>query len=135
VVYFDGLCNLCSSSVQFILKRDSHNHFYFASLQSEQGRAALKKSGLDENKLNSVVLFQDSEWYTESSAALHIVRRLTFPWPLLYAFIAVPKFIRDAVYRFISRNRYKWFGQKQTCWLPRPEWQNRFIDQPSSPAV
>ncbi len=128
VVLFDGVCNLCSSSVQFILKRDKKNQFLFGSLQGEYGQAALRKYNLPPDEFNSFMLIENDRLYTRSTGALRMLKHLGGGWSLLYAFTIVPKFIRDAVYNWIARNRYKWFGKKNECWLPRPEWKSRFLD-------
>lgn len=128
VVLFDGVCNLCSSSVQFILKRDRKNQFLFGSLQGEYGQSVLRKYQLPLNEFNSFMLIEDNKLYTKSTGALRMLKHLGGGWSLLYVFIIVPKFIRDAVYNWIARNRYKWFGKKNECWLPRPEWKARFLD-------
>ncbi len=128
VVLFDGVCNLCSNSVQFILKRDRKNQFLFGSLQGEYGQSVLRKYQLPVNEFNSFMLIEDDKLYTKSTGALRMLKHLGGGWRLLYAFIIVPKFIRDAVYNWIARNRYKWFGKKNECWLPRPEWKARFLD-------
>jgi predicted DCC family thiol-disulfide oxidoreductase YuxK len=128
IVLFDGVCNLCSSSVQFILKRDKKNQFLFGSLQGEYGQQVLKKSGMPANDFNSFMLLEGEQLYIKSSGALRMLRHLGGGWSLLYAFIIVPKFIRDAVYNFIAQNRYRWFGKKEVCWLPKPEWKEKFLD-------
>lgn len=124
LVLFDGVCNLCSSSVQLIIKNDRKDYFRFASLQSDLG-AALK---LQHNiTADSIVLVEDGQVYTQSSAALTIASRLKGAYPLLYGFMILPRFIRDAVYAWIARNRYRWFGKKEACWIPTPELKNKFI--------
>lgn len=128
IVLFDGVCNLCSSSVQFILKRDKKQQFLFGSLQGEYGQNMLQKFGLPSTEFNSFMLIEGETLYTKSSGALRMLKHLGGGWQLLYAFIIVPKFIRDAVYGWIAKNRYKWFGKKNECWLPRPEWKARFLD-------
>lgn len=128
VVLFDGVCNLCSSSVQFILKRDKKNQFLFGSLQGQYGQATLQKYHLPPDEFNSFMLIENDQLYTRSTGALRMLKHLGGAWSLLYAFIIVPRFIRDAVYNWIARNRYRWFGKKNECWLPRPEWKARFLD-------
>lgn len=127
VVLFDGVCNLCNGSVQFILKRDPQGRFRFASLQSEAGRSLMAKHRLDPDVLSSVVLLEDGRVWQESSAALRIARHLPGGWKLLRVFAVIPRPIRDAVYRWIARNRYRWFGKTETCWLPTPELRGRFL--------
>jgi predicted DCC family thiol-disulfide oxidoreductase YuxK len=128
VILFDGVCNLCSSSVQFVLKRDKRNKFLFGSLQGNYGQQMLRKYNLPQNEFNSFMLLEGEQLYTKSSGALRMLKHLGGAWRLLYAFIIVPKFIRDAVYYFIAHNRYKWFGKKEACWLPKPEWKQRFLE-------
>ena len=127
VVLFDGVCNLCNGSVQFILKRDPRGRFRFASLQSETGRSLMAEHGLDPDVLSSVLLVEDGRVWRESSAALRIARHLPGGWKLLRVFAVVPRPLRDAVYRWIARNRYRWFGKTETCWLPTPELRERFL--------
>lgn len=128
LILFDGVCNLCNNSVQFIIKRDKKNRFLFASLQGRTGQEYLHRFGLPENTFNSFLLVEDGTCYTRSTAALRIARSLSGLWPLLYAGIVIPRFIRDAVYNLIARNRYKWFGKKEECWVPTPELKKKFLD-------
>ena len=132
IILFDGVCNLCSFFVQFVIKRDDKNLFKFASLQSEFSKSLLVKSGIDGAAPESVVLYSGEKIYTESTAALKILNQLGGGWRLFYFLIIVPKFIRDPVYRFIARNRYKWFGKKNSCMIPTPELKSKFIDQTES---
>ncbi len=128
VVIFDGVCNYCSSVVVFIIKRDARGIFRFAPFQSESAKALLEKYGVREDYLDSFILIEDGRLYTKSEAALRLWRRLGGLWSLNYAFIAVPAFIRDAVYDFIARNRYKWFGKKDECMIPGPDVRERFLE-------
>jgi predicted DCC family thiol-disulfide oxidoreductase YuxK len=128
IILFDGVCNLCSSSVQFILKRDKKNQFFFGSLQGNTGQAYLKKFKLPGNTFNSFMLIEGDKSYTGSSGALRMLKHLGNGWQLLYSFIIVPKFIRDGIYNFIAKNRYKWFGKKDECWLPSEKLKPRFLD-------
>jgi predicted DCC family thiol-disulfide oxidoreductase YuxK len=125
---FDGVCNLCSGSVQFILKRDRQGHFRFASLQSEVGKRLMTEHGLDPDALSSVVLIEEGRAYQESTAALRIARHLPGAWKLLRVLSVIPRPLRDAAYRLIARNRYRWFGKTEACWLPTPELRARFLD-------
>lgn len=127
VILFDGLCNLCSSSVQFVIKHDPQRRFRFASLQSQYGQQLLQQQGLPATEFSSFILYQDGKVYTKSTAALRVARQLNGLWPLLYGFIIIPAFIRNAVYNFIARNRYRWFGKRDSCWLPTPELKALFI--------
>lgn len=127
VVLFDGVCNLCNSSVQFIIRKDKKKQFYFASLQGETGQALLKKFNLSTNHFNSFVLVENDKIYTKSTAVLKLLKLLGGWWKLLYAFIIVPPFIRNALYSFIAVNRYRWFGKRESCMLPAPELKSRFL--------
>jgi predicted DCC family thiol-disulfide oxidoreductase YuxK len=128
IILFDDFCNLCSGSVQFIIKHDPKRIFRFASLQSEFGKKVLEQFHLPANELNSFILLENGKIYTRSTAALRVTKKLKGFWKLLYGFIIVPPFIRDAVYTLIANNRYKWFGKKETCWLPTPELKALFIE-------
>ncbi len=127
-VYFDGVCNLCNGTVLFIIKHDKQNRFRFASLQGITGQAFLKKQNLPADTFNSFILAERNNIYTRSTAALRVCKYLGGGWPLLYGFIIVPRFIRDAVYNLIARNRYKWFGKKEACWIPTPALKEKFLD-------
>ena len=127
VILFDGVCNLCTGSVQFILKRDKEKKFMFASLQSKYGQEFLKQFDLPTDTFNSFVLYQDKKIHTRSTAALKMFQQLN-GWKWVKIFWIVPKFIRDGVYNLIAKNRYKWFGQKNECWLPTLELKARFLD-------
>lgn len=126
IILFDGVCNLCSGAVQWIIKHDKKNVFKFASLQSETGISLAKKYAIPENT-DSVILIDEEQVYVKSSAALNIAKYCSGLWPLLFAFIIVPPFIRNTVYDWVARNRYKWFGKKESCWIPTPELKQKFI--------
>lgn len=128
IILFDGVCNLCSSSVQFVLKQDKKNQFLFGSLQGNYGQAVLKKHHLPTDSFNSFMLLEGGTLYTRSSGALRMLKHLGGGWTLLYAFIIIPKFIRDAVYNLIAKNRYSWFGKKEECWIPTPAYKAKFLD-------
>jgi predicted DCC family thiol-disulfide oxidoreductase YuxK len=128
LILFDGLCNLCSASVQFIIKRDKKNVFKFASLQSELGQSILSQFHLSTSELNSFILYKSGKVYTRSTGALLVTKHLSGAWPLLSSLMIVPPFIRNGVYNIISRNRYKWFGKKNACWLPTPALKAKFLD-------
>lgn len=128
IILFDGVCNLCSSSVQFIIKRDPNSMYRFASLQSDFGQQVLSRFGLSTSDFHSIVLLSGNKIFQRSNAALEIAKNLSGGWPLFYAFKIIPRFIRDPVYNWISRNRYSWFGKKDACWLPSPELKSRFLD-------
>lgn len=124
IVFFDGECALCTGVVQFILKRDKKKRFRFASLQGYAGRNLF----LSNNPVDSVVLKIDEQLYTKSAAALKICKLLGNGWQLLYIFRWIPKTFRDHLYDIISKNRYRWFGKRETCWVPDEKWTDRFID-------
>jgi predicted DCC family thiol-disulfide oxidoreductase YuxK len=128
IVLFDGVCNLCSSAVQFVIRHDKKNSFLFASLQSEMGQQLLSQYNFPLDELNSFILIENNKAYTRSTGALRVVKKLKGLWPLLYGFIIVPGFIRDAVYNWIGKNRYKWFGKKEECMIPTPELKARFLN-------
>jgi predicted DCC family thiol-disulfide oxidoreductase YuxK len=126
IVLFDGLCNLCSSSVRFIIKRDSKRKFLFASLQSDYAREILSANSLDDS-MRTIVLIKNSRVYLQSDAVLEISLELGGLWPVFYSLKIIPRFIRNSAYRFVSRNRYRWFGKTDACWLPSPDLSSRFI--------
>ena len=124
VVLFDGVCNLCNRTVQFVLARDPNARFQFAPLDSEAARRLLGLQPPPE----TIALVEDGCVSTKSTAALRIARHLRFPWPLLYAFLAVPRPLRDLVYDWIARHRYAWFGRRESCMIPGPDVRKRFVD-------
>ena len=126
VILFDGICELCNSVVMFVIRRDPGARFRFAQLQSEAGQALCRENLLAE-ELGSFVLIADRKVYTRSDAALQLARRLPGLWPLLFAGIVIPRTLRDRVYAFIARNRYRWFGMKEACMIPSPELKNRVL--------
>ncbi len=128
IIFFDGVCNLCEASVKFIIKRDNYKKFNFVSLQSVTGKKILKKHHYDKEQFDTFVLLKNEKIYTKSTAALLISKELNVPIKLLYVFIVLPKFIRDPVYLFVSKNRYKWFGKKESCLIPTPEIKSRFLE-------
>ena len=128
ILFFDGVCNLCQGSVQFIIKRDKNNLFRFASLQSDKAKELLPAELVSEDALQSLVLIKGDKILTKSTAALTIAKSLSGLWPALYIFLIVPKFLRDVVYDFIARNRYRWFGKKDQCMIPTPDLKLKFID-------
>ncbi len=127
IVLFDGECNFCNSSVQFIIKRDPAAHFLFSSLQSETGEKYVKQFHIPDD-VDSLVLIENGKAYTKSSAALHIAKKLDGLWHLFFIFILVPRKIRDGFYDYFARNRHRWFGKTEgACMLPSPEERKRFI--------
>lgn len=124
IVFFDGVCNLCNAFVDFVIRRNSDLKF-----SSLQGQAAAKALPADlTRELPSVVFQSQGQIFTESTAALKILARLGGLWPILSVLLIFPKFLRDPVYRWVGRNRYAWFGKRETCRLPTPEERARFLD-------
>jgi len=127
VILFDGVCNFCNSSINFIIKQDKKRIFRFAALQSIAGKELLEKYKLPEGYLESFILIDDGKAYKSSSAGLKLYNKLPWYWKWLQIFWIVPRFIRDGVYGIVARNRYKWFGKKEVCMIPSPEVKNRFL--------
>ena len=128
ILFFDGLCNLCDGYVQWIIKRDPSAYFHFASLQSDFAINFSKEIAAQVKEVNSVILFHQGQYYTESDVPLEIIKQLGLPWAILYSLKWVPRIIRDKVYRFVARNRYQWFGKKAECMVPSVDIQDRFLD-------
>jgi len=127
IILFDGVCNLCNRSVQFILKRDPNEQFKFTSLQSETGQNLLRKHALKPD-MKSVILIENDQIFLKSTAALRIAGRMKGLWKLAGVLYIIPRPIRDFIYQWVAKNRYKWFGKADSCMLPRPEWKNRFLE-------
>lgn len=128
VILFDGVCNLCNSTVLFVIKHDPKKLFRFASIQGDYGQQILKQFHLPPNSLGSFILLDKNQIYTKSTGALKVAKKLSGAWPIVYSFIIVPSFIRNAVYDFIAKNRYKWFGKKESCAIPSPELKALFYN-------
>lgn len=127
IILFDGVCNLCNSSVQFVLKHDKKQQFLFASLQSDAAHKLLLQFNYKNSNLNTIILIEEDKIYDKSTAALRISKRLNPLWNTLYIFIVIPKSIRDVIYNFIAKNRYKWFGKSDTCLVYGEKYKKRFI--------
>ncbi|TAE61829.1 MAG: thiol-disulfide oxidoreductase DCC family protein [Bacteroidetes bacterium] len=127
IIIFDGVCTLCNASVDFVIRRDKKNQFQFTANQNEAGRRILEEQGIAPGDSETVFLFENGTLYQKSTAALRIARSLGFPWSLFYAGIIIPAPLRDAIYNWIARNRYRWFGKKETCRLPSPEERAKFL--------
>lgn len=127
IVLFDGVCNLCNASVQFIISHDKTNKFLFTSLQSEKGQELLRGFNLPLNDFDTFVLVENGHCYTKSTAALRVLRLLGGKWRFFYGCIIIPKPLRDLVYSIVAKNRYKIWGKQESCWLPTPELQKRFL--------
>ncbi len=128
VILFDGVCNFCNSAVNFTLKRNTKANIRFAPMQSEAGQKFLQQYNLPADDMQSFIFIDDGVVYKQSTAALKVCRYLRGLWPLCYGFIIVPKFIRDGMYNWIAKNRYKWFGVQQSCMIPTPEVSARFLN-------
>lgn len=127
VVVFDGVCNLCNGAVNWIIDHDKNNRFRFSSLQSDYGKQIVAKYNLQQNYMDTFILVEDEQAYIKSTAALRVLKGLGGFYKLAYASIIIPRFIRDAVYNFIARNRYRWFGKRESCRMPTPELKAKFI--------
>jgi predicted DCC family thiol-disulfide oxidoreductase YuxK len=127
IILFDGVCNFCNSAVNFTLKRNAKADIFFAPLQSAAGQKLLAQYHLPANNMQSFVFIEKEKPYKQSTAALKVARHLRGLWPLCYGFIIVPKFIRDGIYNWIAKNRYKWFGMRQSCMIPTHEVKARFL--------
>lgn len=128
VLLFDGVCNLCNGAVNFIIDRDPKGNFKFAALQSDFGQAELDRLGYDKESFDSLVLLSNGKVYVKSTAALKIAKRLTGLWPISSIFLILPPFTRDWAYNLIAKNRYKWWGKRDSCRMPTPELKQRFME-------
>jgi predicted DCC family thiol-disulfide oxidoreductase YuxK len=128
LLLFDGVCNLCNGFVQFVIKHDRKQKFKFAALQSNTGQKYLKRFNLENVDFESFVYIKNDQFYQKSTAAILVLKDLGFLWKLSYLLFVFPKFIRDAVYSLLAKNRYKLFGKKESCMLPTPELKNRFLN-------
>lgn len=129
LILFDGVCNLCNSSVQYVIQHDKHNKFLFAPLQSEVGKQIIETYKIDTQKTDSILLYTTEKGVDyKSTAALRIAHNLGFPQYLVGVFFIIPSFIRNWVYDYIARNRYKWYGKKDTCMIPSPGLNNKFLN-------
>ena len=127
ILLFDGHCNLCNAWVKFIVKRDSAGTIRFASLQSGAGRRMLEEYKIDANYIDSLVFFEEGSFYVSSTAALRTLSNLDGWERHLKLLTTVPRPLRDAVYRFFAKYRYKWFGRRDQCMIPTPELRERFL--------
>jgi len=127
IILFDGVCNLCNSSVNFIIRHDRKNRFKFAALQSDTGIKLVRKYEIDPRETDSIILIQGEKHYIKSSAALRIAKDLSGVYPLLFVFMIIPPFIRNWVYDYIAKNRYKWYGKKDSCMIPTKELKDKFL--------
>ena len=126
IILYDGVCNLCTNSVQFVIQRDARKQFRFASLQSSVAENYLENQ--EQDRLASMVLIVDNHVYRQSTAALLTAKKLDGFWPILSVFLLIPRPIRDVIYRWIAKHRYQVLGKKEHCWRPTPEMADRFLD-------
>tara|TARA_R110002072_G_scaffold118631_1_gene250829 strand:+ start:254776 stop:255183 length:408 start_codon:yes stop_codon:yes gene_type:complete len=127
IILFDGVCNLCNSTVVRVIKNDKSDLFRFTTLQGAVGQVIVTEHGIDTAKTDSIILIDNKKAFTKSTAALRIAKDLSGAYPLLYGFIIIPKPIRDWVYDYIAKNRYKWYGKKDSCMIPTPELKKKFL--------
>jgi predicted DCC family thiol-disulfide oxidoreductase YuxK len=133
IVFFDGVCNLCNASIDFILKRDSKNRFLVGALQEDFSKKILSNYSVKQDYLDSLILIEENQIYFKSTAALRIARQLKGLWPIFYLLIGFPLWIRDPVYDWIGRNRYRWFGKKNKCRIASPDEQAKFLSRENFP--
>lgn len=128
IILFDGVCNLCNSSVNFIIRHDTKGCFRFAAIQSSIGLKLMKQHAINPSLTDSIVLISNNKIYVKSAAALRIAKKLNGLYPLLFVLIALPPFFRNSIYDIIAKNRYKWFGKKEQCMVPTAEIKSKFLD-------
>ena len=129
IILFDGVCNLCNSSVQYVIKHDKKNLFMFTALQSDIGKQIIEAYKIDTQKTDSILLYTPEKGIDyKSTAALKIALKLGFPQSLMGVFFIIPPFIRNWVYDYIAKNRYKWYGKKDACMIPTPELKSKFLE-------
>ncbi|MET1111223.1 MAG: thiol-disulfide oxidoreductase DCC family protein [Allosphingosinicella sp.] len=127
IIVFDALCLLCSANARFILRHDRRRHFRLASMQSEAGTALYRRFGIDPADPETLILVEGGRALRDSDAVLAIWSGLGWPWRAAAAARIVPARLRDPLYRWVARNRYRLFGRRETCWLPGPEIADRFL--------
>lgn len=128
ILLFDGVCNLCNNTILFVIKRDRKKQIRFGAIQSQEGNKFLQKFGIDQQYLGSLIFIDEGKVYLKSSGALRLSKYLSGLWPLLYALMVIPAFIRNPIYDFVAANRYKWFGKKEVCMIPTPELKSLFLN-------
>ena len=126
-ILFDGVCNFCNNAVNFTIRKNTKANILFAPMQSEAGQKLLQQYNLPADDMQSFIFIDEGKIYKQSTAALKVCRYLRGLWPLCYGFMVVPKFIRDGIYNWIAKNRYKWFGIRQACMIPTAEVKARFL--------
>lgn len=128
IIFFDGICNFCNGAVNFVIRNERKCEIKFATLQSDIATQLLNKYGIPKGGYQSFFFLENGKVYTSSTAAIKVCRYLKGLWPLMIGFIIVPRFIRDGIYNVISKNRYRWFGKKETCMIPSPELKSKFLN-------
>ena len=130
IILFDGICNLCNSAVQFIVKGDANDVFRFVALQSNLGIEICNYIGVDPTKMDSIILYEPGKaYYYKSDAALRIASNLGFLYSLTIVFKIIPESVRNMIYDYIAKNRYRWFGKKEECMIPTKELKDKFLEQ------
>ena len=129
IVLFDGVCNFCNATINWVIRNDKRGYFRLAPLQSEAGERLQAEYGFDPRQHETFILIENGKPYDRSTAALRMVRKLGGLYPLAYAFIVVPRPVRDLVYTWIARRRYRWFGRRDECMIPSPEVRERFLTE------
>ena len=127
IILFDGVCNFCNDRINFIIRHDKKDYFRFAALQSDIGKKILADHHILQPDPDTFILIENQKIYNRSSAALRIAKNLDGAWPVMYGFIIIPPFIRDIVYKIIAKNRYKWWGKKESCMIPTIEVKAKFL--------
>src|SRR6185436_12329071 len=125
-ILFDGVCNFCNARINFVIRHDKHDYFRFAPLQSDIAKKILAEHNIDTFTTDSFFLVQNGKVYDRTSAALRIAKHLNDAWKLCYGLLIIPPFIRDVVYRIIAKNRYRWWGKRESCMIPTPEVRAKF---------
>lgn len=128
VILFDGVCNFCNSSVNFIIERDYKNRFKFAALQSGKGQELLRRYNINTDNLKTIILIEGGKYYAKTTAALRITKHLKGIWKIFYIFIIIPPIVRNIVYNIIAKYRYKWFGRKDACRIPAQDEKEKFLE-------
>jgi predicted DCC family thiol-disulfide oxidoreductase YuxK len=128
IIIFDGVCNLCNSSINYVIDNDNDDHFRFVTLQSDLGLVIQDKLNIDKKSLDSIILYIPNDgYYVRSTAALKIMNDFSGIWKLTQIFYVIPLFIRDYIYNTVAKNRYNWFGKKENCRIPTPELKTKFL--------
>ncbi|MCF6129534.1 thiol-disulfide oxidoreductase DCC family protein [Flavobacterium sp. AS60] len=127
IILFDGVCNLCDSSVQFVIKHDKKDIFRFIPLQSELGQKMINHIGISASAIDSTILYENDNAYYKAQAAFRILKDLNSPYRFLLIFSILPNSVSNFIYDYIAKNRYKWFGKKVSCMIPTPELKSKFL--------